>query len=247
MRRLTELLVAALLSTAPVAAAQEARATEYRFGVFYDGSRIGTHEYTVVEQANAVRVQSVASFRVKALFVTLYRYRHRAEELWQDGCLTALASVTDDNGQRHRVRAATPEGRLLLTAAAEAPSNALETRLLEGDCPATFAYWDLDRLRHPRLINTQTGASSAAVLTDEGADQRDGRPALRYRLDVEGLPAITLWYAHEDARWLGLATRRGDAELVYRLESMTQRPASAIQQDAGIEDPPGVEPTLHRG
>lgn len=246
MRRPTELLLAALLAAAPMAAAHGDRATEYRFRVFYDGSRIGTHEYTVVEQGNAVRVQSFADFRVKALFVTLYRYRHRAEELWQGGCLTALASVTDDNGQRHRIRAATPEGRLLLTAA-EAPPNAPDTRLLEADCPATFAYWDIDRLRHPRLINTQTGASSAAVLTEEGAEQRDGRPAVRYRLDVEELPPITLWYARGDGRWLGLATRRGDGELVYRLESMTRRPASAVQQDAGIEDPPGIEPTFDRG
>lgn len=77
----------------------------------------------------------------------------------------------------------------------------------------------MTRLDRPALINTQTGVATPTTLTREGTERRDGQPAVRYRLDAEGLAPIYLWYSENGRTWLGLETRRDGAILQYRLEN----------------------------
>ncbi|MEQ8858203.1 MAG: DUF6134 family protein [Pseudomonadales bacterium] len=221
---------------ADVDAVASATATEYRFGVFYGDRRIGEHNYEVVHDGAATRVSSRADFQVKILFVTAYRYRHQANELWQDGCLTGLSSVTNDNGERYQVQAERTEPGLRLTRME--PSR--KEISLDQPCPAGFAYWDRSRLDRDALINAQTGEVSAGQLIEEGNETIDGADTVRYRLQPEGLAPITLWYRASDDLWVRLETRRDDNTLQYRLESVSQRSESAIEEDARVQDPPGI-------
>ena len=96
---------------------------------------------------------------MKLLFINAYRYEHQANELWRGGCLTGLRSVTDDNGRRYEVDAQPRETGLVLTR--HAPERAQVT--LDADCPASFAYWDRERLGRDRLINSQNGEAARAL------------------------------------------------------------------------------------
>ena len=51
---------------------------------------------------------------------------------------------------------------------------------------------------------------------------------------------IRRWYARDGGQWLGLETPQGDGVLAYRLESVERRAASAVDEDAGVQDPPGI-------
>lgn len=203
-----------------------ATADDYRFGVYYKDRRIGEHRWHIVQSHDATRVRSDAKFEVKLLFVRVYHYQHHAEEAWQHGCLTALSSTTDDNGEAFAVRAALPGG-----APAPADSGVRQVELGSA-CPASFAYWDLDRLRRSPLVNAQTGDVLPATLTREAETMRDGKAAVRYRLQAEGMTPITLWYGQYDGRWLALETQRDDGNLVYRLEESRNAPAPASELSA---------------
>jgi hypothetical protein len=173
-------------------------ARELHFDVFFDEKRIGDHRFHLTPGEDALRVRSEADFEYRLLFVPVYRYRHEAEEIWQDGCLQQLSSSTNDNGRHFEV----PE----LSGA------------VASDCPASFAYWDIERLRRESLINAQTGEAVDARLVHEGGERVADYEAERYRLELDGMDTIHLWYRAEDRLWLRLETRRDRGTLVYRLK-----------------------------
>lgn len=234
MRRLLTLPLVCLMGYLTPAAAAEVppsgEAVSYRFDVYYDGRRIGEHGFDVRDDGKTLRVTSSADFEYKLLFVRIYHYEHRADEVWQQGCLTTLESATDDNGTEYRVRASTGEGTLKVS---RLEPTAAE-RAVSTDCPATFAYWDRQRLRASKLINAQTGEATAAVLIQEGETTLNGEPAVLYRLEAEGMNPIRLWYRQRDDRWVRLETRRDGGLLEYRLASLTEQPVSAIEEDPGV-------------
>lgn len=213
--------VAALSLPAEARAGSEAR--EYRFDVYLDDRRIGEHHYEITGAPGGERVRSLANFEFKLLFVTLYRYRHLANERWQEGCLTELTSVTNDNGRNYEVEAAQDASRLRLTRLA--PER--DSREIPSACPATFAYWDLQRLNAGALLNSQTGDFTRTRLIQEDREQIDGEPATRYRLEVEGLAPLQLWYRSGDDSWLRLTTRRDGRLLEYRRVGVGAQPAAA--------------------
>lgn len=190
-RRAAALLVACCAVSVHAGSASQT----LRFDVYFDDKRIGDHVFEIERDANAKRVRSEASFEYRLLFVPVYRYRHEAQEVWRDGCLQRLTSVTDDNGRRVEV-----------TGLPEAAA----------DCPASFAYWDRAQLERDALINAQTGEPVPARLLPQGEDEVDGQRAQRYRLALEGMPDIELWYRAEDGAWLRLETRRENGTLVYQ-------------------------------
>ena len=189
MRRLMMLA----LACAPLCA--DAALRTWSFRVLLDGRDIGRHTFTREEAADGARVVSEARFDVRFLFVTAYRYEHRAEERWRDGCLVSLEARTDDNGARKDVR------------------------LQPRDCTWSFAYWDHEVLRAERLLNAQTGellpVRWAALGIESIAVRGRGTSASRHRLTAPGL-SIDLWYAGRE--WVALeSTLEGGRRLRYEL------------------------------
>jgi hypothetical protein len=203
-----------LVTAATAAAANEPQ--RYEFEVQLDGKPIGTHTFEVgAGTADARSIRSQASFDVRLLGITLYRYRHRAEEQWQGGCLQRIDALTSDNGRELKVRGErAAEGFRL---------DAPKTQDLGSTCVTTYAYWDPDRLLMQReLLNPQTGKLDSVRIEALGEEQLAVRgvrqAARRYRLLGDELD-IELWYAM-DGRWLQLAsTASGNRKLLYRLRN----------------------------
>lgn len=227
-------VTAAAALIALIGSAAASAATEYRFDVYYGDRVIGEHRWRISEQDGLARVTSRARFEVKVLFVPVYRYRHSAEEQWRDGCLTRMAAVTDDNGHQQRVvgsREPAPE----LTALTDADEA---TRVhLADQCVGSFAYWDLERLEHPRLVNVQTGEIVTASLLPRGDTTYLGQEAIRYELRAGDLPPLHLWYRREDRQWLGLETQRDGATITYRLATVDDLPPDALDPTDPIQAP----------
>ena len=201
-------LIAGLLPGPGAAAAPR----DWRFQVRLDGRDVGQHEFHLRESGEASELKSEARFDVRILFVNLYAYQHSAVERWRGDCLESIESTTDDNGHPERVRGnRSPSGFAVTTG--RDPVD------LPG-CVMTFAYWNRDFLRQPRLLNPQTGkyvAAQSRVVGPETILVR-GRPtsSIRHQLLAEDA-VIDIWYSPE-GEWLGLAsTVGGGHRLEYRL------------------------------
>ena len=187
---------------------------EWAFRVLLDGKPIGTHRFAVAARGDERSVASDASFDVKVLFVTAYRYRHHAAERWRGGCLASLAARTEAGGSIDVVTADDAGGAAGL--AVVGPQGA---QRLAG-CVSTYAYWDSTLPQRTHLLNPQTGRLEAVKFDPPVAGSIDVRgvatAARRIRLTGPEQP-IDLWYAPSGA-WIGLdSTVAGGRKLAYRL------------------------------
>lgn len=181
------------------------------FDASVDDRELGRHRFELTGSADDFRVRSVADFRVRVAFVTLFRYEHEAREHWVDGCMVTLESTTDDDGTEHEV-----SGEAVET------GFSIETgeggRTLDQDCAWGFAYWHPGLREQDELINPQDGRLFEVEWTDLGEQT----------LEVAGETIETRAWAlrddelditiHYDAegRWAGLDTVRGDRTVRYR-------------------------------
>ena len=202
------LMIAILALSASVKAANQ----EWRFQVYLDDKKIGTHDFILRELENQKLLQSEASFEYRLMFVKLYGYEHENTEIWAGDCLTGIESTTDANGKPFKVSGSLQGDRFVLTGTAgeaELPS-----------CSMSFAYWNPAFLEQERLINAQNGEVLDIQVSEPERVQLEVRgvmqPALRYQLGA-GEMKIELWYSEKD-EWLALETEaRGGRRLRYEL------------------------------
>ena len=200
-----------LLAVAIGPATAGAATAEWQFAVKLDDKPIGYHRFSLTDRGREQVLETEASFDVKLLFITAFRYRHENVETWRDGCLTSLSARTDNNGQLLQVEGERRDDRFAVTRG--------DGREVLGGCVQSFAYWNPSILASGRLLNTQTGEYEKVAVTG-ATDERfvfggTGIDARRYTLTTSG-GDITLWYAREDGRWLGLeAPAKGGRRIRY--------------------------------
>ena len=185
---------------------------EWRFDVALDGKPIGYHTFNVRQDGPRQVLETEASFDVRFLFITAFRYRHQNTEIWADGCLSSIDATTDNNGDVYDVRGNAQDEVFDL-------SSNDATALLKSDCVQTFAYWNPSILQARRLLNSQTGEYEDISTMLEGYESIDvgGQQiaAARYRLSAKA-GDIRLWYARNTQTWLALeAPAKGGRTIRY--------------------------------
>ena len=196
----------------------------WQFDVSLDGKPIGSHSFDLQQRGSQTILTTEASFDVKFLFVTAFKYRHQNTEVWRDDCLLSIDASTNSNGKEQVVRGEAGEGSFSLQSTVG--SNSLPS------CIQTFAYWNPSMLESKRLLNSQTGAYEDVAVTLEGRDEVAVAgslvEALRYRLSARA-GDITLWYSADDKTWLGLeAPAKGGRKLLYRAVSVPPAPRQLV-------------------
>jgi hypothetical protein len=183
----------------------------FLFEVLLDDKPIGEHRFEIDVSGDQQRVTSQAEFKVDFFFITAYRYRHRSNELFRNGCLERLSSTTNDNGTRYQIDGSAV-GDVFRVDSGE------DVEQFEG-CVKTFAYWDSAILQQPKLLNPQTGELETVSVRRQGSEQikvNGGEvEANRFQLITDEL-TIDLWY-NDDLGWVRLASDTGKgARLIYR-------------------------------
>ena len=181
-------------------------AQQWDFDARLDGKLIGRHSFVVSGPAEARQVVSVASFDVRVLGMSFYRYKHEAHERWERDCLRELRSDTDDDGT---------------------PRHVLQQH--ESDCVMSFAYWHPRMREQTQLLDPQTGLMEAVKIErlEDASLPVNERPmaASRWRLRT-AKQTITVWYGAVDGRWIGLdAVVSGGRQLTYRLRGINPKEA----------------------
>jgi hypothetical protein len=182
------------------------------FDVYLDDKKVGKHIFTISEAGGVKHVQSQASFKVKILFISAYRYEHIAAERWTDNCLVEIDASTNANGKRIQVSGEHTGAGFLV----ERDDKPIEL----PECVMTFAYWNPEFLEQPRLLNPQTGEYVDVRVEEIGDELLEvrGQPvaATRFKLTARRVD-LTLWYSPDD-EWLALeSVAKGGRIIRYEL------------------------------
>lgn len=191
------------------------QAQTWNFDIRLDGKPIGSHRFEVSGPADARTVTSDATMAVKMLGITVFRYRHQAQERWKGDCVDAVQSTTDDDGKAEKV-----DWRRDGNGSGSVDSAS------KGECVMSYAYWHPALVQQTRLLNPQTGKMDEVKVErlPDATIQVSGREVMAARWQLVTKPPkgdpqrLTLWLDRSDQRWLGLDARvRGDRLLTYRL------------------------------
>ncbi len=151
------------------------------FTVLRDGSPIGTHRLAFSRDGERVIVDITIRFEVKLAFITLFRYAHDAQETWEKGRLVAFDSRTNDDGTNFEVKARATEQGLVVESTGGHYTAPLDT--------VPSSYWHVDMIRHPRVLDSQSGRMIGLVATPTGLGEVTaggrGVPARLFRLSGE--------------------------------------------------------------
>lgn len=206
-------VIAIVLMLLPAFPQADARILD--FDVFLNGDPMGSHRYTLSGSGDRVKVLSEASYRVKVLMVTAWRYTHRSEEVWLKGCLRSIDSTTDENGSDYHVA-----GK---TTAAGLEMNTHDGPRQTNGCVRTFAYWLPGLHESKELLNAQTGKVEPVTITALEPRPAPGQSEFRggtvWGVRGKGIQ-IDVW---QDGvgDWYGLASKTPEGRLIEYVRKET--------------------------
>ena len=189
-----------------------ANAKTWEFDVSMDGKSIGTHQFVLEQQENNQQLlKSNAKFNVKFLSITVFRYQHLADEIWESDCLRKLDARTEENSKVTLVNGV-QENQSFKVAAQKLTQIAAE-------CVMTFAYWNPKILQQKKLLNPQTGDYLATTISSLGKQTITvrGQPmtAEQYKIDTAKFK-INIWY-NAEGDWVALQSTTPDGRIDYAL------------------------------
>jgi hypothetical protein len=181
------------------------------FKIMLDGSEVGLHKVTFAgNRAENFTATISLDLAISRLLITLYRYSHRATEVWSGGRLATFDSKTNDDGTKDfcTIRRAGEEFAVEGSNGPRylAPANALSS-----------THWNIDELKGP-LINSQTGRMFHPKVSDKGSESvilASGAKIMAEHYGWPGEDALDLWYT-ADGTWTGLnAVTKSGSKLTY--------------------------------
>ena len=202
--------VATVSAAAPLSARlPDGHAVEYR--VTRDGAPIGSYTVTVHTDGDRVTVSTAVRIEVAIGFITLYRYALDAREVWRAGRLVSFDSVTDDDGERHAVRAVAKAGVIEVIANGErwtAPPSITPSSL-----------WHRDLVDSAMLLGVEDGDRLAVAVHETGPETVPvaGRPVRATRYVISGDVERELWYGADGMLVRQRLIARDGSEIVYQI------------------------------
>lgn len=175
------------------------------FHIMWKGRPIGFHVVNVEKTHDGVRVDTRVEMRVKFGPIPLYRYSHRASEVWRNGTLYSLRSTTDDDGDEMSLQIWRQNGVLM------GDGDAYSGPAPKGAVPSSW--WNRELLGAKTILNTQNGEIIPVAIVDLGRTTLPGGGSADH-FRVTGSLALDLWF--DGARWIGSHVVIDGEELTYQ-------------------------------
>ena len=180
------------------------------FEVWRQGQKIGMHRVGFQGDDRDFTVAIDAELLVKIGPVPVFRYHHKASEVWRGGRFTQFESHTTSNGSEVHVTA--------VRGADGVTVNTSKGQVLHGPANARpLTHWNAAVLDGP-VINPQNGQlpRERVVRTPgETVQLADGRKVTATRYAVAGDADFTDWY-DADGVWTALSAKVGGSVIDYR-------------------------------
>lgn len=219
--------VAALIVLGLAGPARSEPPARLAFEVWREGSPMGRHTLDFTRQGERLEVAIAIDLSVGLGPITLYRYRHRSQEVWQSGRLVGLATETNDDGDAVTVSArSTPDG---LTVEAGGAARTLPALTVPT------SYWHRAVLDRAEMLDSQDGRTRRLTITPLGREDIEvaGRATAADRFRISGDLEMDLWYL-PNGDWAGLEFTAKGSKITYR----RQTPAEvAVVPDGLAPDP----------
>ena len=137
------------VSVASGAAVVKTVAEDFNFKIFINDKEAGSHSFRLQQQGENLLVSSRMDLEFKVFKVRQVKYNHRADEVWQGGCLVSLKSETRKQDKPAYVNASLDSTGLVVV-------NEKGAETIEG-CARSFAYWNPALLNADYLLNSESG------------------------------------------------------------------------------------------
>lgn len=160
----------------------------WRFLVLRHGNVIGEHRFRFSRRSGDFVVEIAIDIAVEMLGITVFRFVHRAEEVWRNGWLHALTTATDDDGSLWRVESERRDGAL------RGRVNGVAFDVSGFVIPASL--WHRDTTKSQALLDTIDGrmkAIDSRVLGEETVPADGGETAARH-FRLTGQLQRDIWY-----------------------------------------------------
>jgi len=180
------------------------------FRVMRKGSEIGAHTLDFVREGDRLTVNVAADIAVKFGFLTLFRYTHRATEIWQGDQVVSISATTNDDGKKYTVTGVRRADGFAVEGAEGSYIAPPET------LPAT--HWNRRMLDHP-MINTQNGKLMEPEISLKGVGfitKANGQSIEAEHYSMSGDAQLETWYDMMPF-WAGLSFKAKDgSDVIYQ-------------------------------
>ena len=208
-RRAIGLMGAGFAAFAVPAARAAVDETAGRVSLIREGERIGEGYVAYGREGSRLKVRVALEATITFGFITVFRYRHESEELWQDGRLVALDGHTNDDGEHYE-----------MTARPVAAGLAVEGTKGNFTAPADvlpLSYWHPDTVNRRQWLDASKGRllTVSVVPVETESVEVATRRVLARRYAVTGDGVMTLWYDPSRAWVMTRFKKKGsDVDLV---------------------------------
>ena len=200
----------AMIIASPVLAAS-APSQPLAFTVLRNGEPVGTNTISFRQTAAGLQVDVKTAIVVKITVIPVYRFEHEGHELWQDGHLVSLRSVTNDDGTPHQL-AVDAKGDML-----DVKGDGYTGPAALGSIPGSL--WNPAVPRQSTLLNSLDGKLMQVVTKDLGEETLTvrGTSSKARHYVVEGDLKRDLWYDSEGALVQIHLKAKDDSDILYVL------------------------------
>lgn len=184
-------------------------AKDLSFNVLRDGDKIGTHVFSISQNADQTRVKVRTRMKVKAAFITVFRYEHDRTEVWENGQLVSFDSVTHNDGDDLKLKV-TRAGSALTVTDQDGRTKNIET----SDLPVTF--WNKGIMDKERLFSALDGNFYKISTREVGESviSINGKKYQAVHYKMFGSLERDLWY-DKNGQLLKIKFRRRGSDIEY--------------------------------
>jgi hypothetical protein len=163
------------------------------FAVMRQGSEIGYHRINFRRDGNRLIVDISVDTRVRVLGITVYRFVHQSQEIWEGERLVALKSETDDDGTQHTLTFAFNDFEL------HGVHNGTPVVVRGEQIPISL--WNPTELTRNQLLNSIHGGLMPTTVTPLGRIdvKRRGTTVAAQEYLIDAKPDFKRWVAFDPA------------------------------------------------
>lgn len=191
MRFMWMVLLVLLLPGAAAAASDRPLPADQSYGVYRDGTRIGSRTTRFRREGDDLIVEIASDIEVTIVFITVYSLSERQTEVWRDGTLMAFTSTVDENGSKSKLEMVRGDNGL------EVVGKRRRRPIPPDAVPETF--WNPLTATATTLIDIDKGKALTVEVKAEGQETIPvhGDDILTTKYRITGDRDRLLWYDAE--------------------------------------------------
>ncbi len=166
----------------------ESTLRQLSFDVQRNGKTIGQHVVNIREDGDQVVVDTKIDVKINIAFVTVFRYSQTGREVWQDGKLVKLDTMSNDNGNEIKLTAERGEEGLMVH------GTRFDGTMAELALPTS--YWNTATVACTKMFNTQNGKLMDVNVQEDGREviEVSGRSVEATKYVIDGDLKKQIWY-----------------------------------------------------